>query len=1314
MQYTTKDLTEKLKKMPFHMALTNSKNVYPELSSYTGHFLQLCLPNYLTQEDGQPFLSLSYPDQNLHTFYGFEKSNQRHVSIAKDDLSYESLKYKRPGKLSTFVRGGELKNYLHYFSSENSYALPLLLYFSLFEEEYLNEASSLVKDLLHQRRVSFIITNKFYANKLLSKDSSSFRSVIEIKNAYLKVTNKSVFDSLDALPFKQLVSSEISKISSSGYSQESLYILVSGIGYGRNTFSIDPLTLSSYPEWNRTAEKIRHSVSGTLSTHLFNAHHAFIKSVLEAKQVLVPHLNLYPTPPEFVIDNKLELNRKLKVKKTNGLTSLFLDLDNKLLTQFNATQGRNTGIIDALLSKPNLLSQGLSNTKPLLKDLGYELIVDKQLENFIERKTLFYKKEAQPLNPVTNTELLAYYSPGKYLCKKTLMHPITLSKIWTKGMYYNITPSWTREEFDAGNEPVVNEMGSIIGSDTYKIRLSVLELLVDSNQNIISIKENKTRSLEEDSTSTTTKKSESSETLKKAKWEPLLDEFLESFDLPVVEDVSVTRAQEISQLKERLLKRLPHLKPYQVDETVKNSLKKGGILASVMGSGKTHMGMGVLYLRNKAFNLIIVPPSLVSNWSKTLREHKFFVRKLLSHSSVDRLIEHYSKLKNLPPLEKRKKMYADQEFYITTPEFLALGDTGNMVYDEWTATYNKRGKRIDDDKYGKLMIYETCEVKSTRFTSMGEAKELAISLNQSHEYGHHIQECPKCKAKKNNGFTHKGYCNNCGYSAFSYIGNRVNKYVISSKETVNGKDFIFGPHTTFKKIIEDKQSFTTQTPKAKITQTIRLTGKDGAPVRSNVIEKELITQPKTHSNYSVPAYKRLGKIFGSKLIDEVHEVANFDSLRGAAVKSVKCDETWACSGTLSRGHVKDIESALLHSYESNSPICPYSEWNRQAFREQFITQKVKKTTLHDDKKVLYKKGTKTSVSIVPEASNVTLLRKVLSSKMTMVSPDIVEAEWNLPSMSRTYVPVKLSKDNLKYYYEVLNNIATWYKHATSKDLRRNMMSKLWELRHICEGEDKLKVIESYIQQWGASKHKFVLVSPTKPMYIKMIELLKKYSIKHICVDEKTPASKREEITTRFEDPNIQAVVSRTKLINTGLNTLVHADKLLISGLEYFPSVLRQMERRLVRPGQKSSHVEIVYPIVRITPRESIEEQMLRLIFRKETAVNEILEGKVRWIKSAQLIESIMEKQGASKVLQAIVSDDDNPISDIDLETLFNSPISLDDVTAKAIDNLKDDKQPFDDLDLAFEENKILEEKCKDVITKDSELLPIVDFELPKS
>lgn len=984
------------------------------------------------------------------------------------------------------------------------------------------------------------------------------------------------------------------------------------------------VTQTEYPT---LAELVKHIKGQPQVTH-----------IPDYKDTELPNLGYLPIANTAINPITIKSNAKTKVE---GLTEAFIRYDNDMLTAFNSIEGRDIGLIAAHTSRPTLLSSDIEVLTNTVETYGYTVELTAQDRKRLDVKRAYFSREILPLQPITNTELLAYYAPGYITATTTLSNPLTGKPVWIKGINYSLNPSWTRTELYPEAEPVVNGDGKVIGKEDYTIKYSILQLNVTTEGGSIAIQENVCRdSYDDEQTEKEAEAKANGEDYKHPEWKPLLDEFLQVFELPKIALAKEVLKTQYATNVGILSKRYPFLKGYQIDAAANNALKSGGILGSDMGAGKTLQALSILILKQKKLNLIIAPPGLVANWIKEGNKVGLNIRKLLTHDAVTKLQTHAANLKRLTPQEKSKRYYEEQEVYITTPEFLGLGGTGNKLYTPWNATYS-----VDSDtatikaKYGTIVprgnYIERITLTTNRSTSQQEAEELKIKQGQSHLYAHHVKNCPQCGATHDSGFSFNGYCSakvwdinrqahkTCNYTAYHY----------TAKETIKTEER------------EATLKILTYTGKEKLDN-----GKTEKKYKEVTKLQLPITETglKDKSNHAYPAYKRLGKLFGLKIIDECHLVGNLHSFKGQSVAAVNTDYTYSLSGTLSRGYVNDIETALSNSFSSDSPVFPFKIWDNTAFREQFTTTKQKQTTIFGE----LKKGTGSTI-IVPEASNVNRLRKMLNSGLTIAPEHLIEAEWSLPELQRVYREVTLTEETQKKYYEILTSVSKWAKTATAAEISRGAMSRLWDLRALCDGPEKLSVIEEYIKLWAREGHKFIIVAPTIQLYRQIRAIMDSYGIHHIAVDEHTPADKREEVTMKFADSKYRAVISRTKLICTGLNTLVHATRLCIAGGEYQHTTIRQMEKRIRRPGQKHHDIQVVYPIVRLSPKLSVEEEMLRLVLKKEAAVNEIVKGTNRWAGPAMLIESAMAKQGAAQVLSALLSSE--TVTDISLASLFTIP-----------------------------------------------------------
>jgi len=1271
-----------------------------------GAFIADALPDFLTTK---PFLSLSFPEIPTSFYMGIKNQNFR--TIVLSDVTSKSRHMKYPSdKAGVLVRSGKPKDYIHYLEKKRAGLKPtVLLGWDMYDPARFDlELAEMAKNYRYEfGNMLFIVFHQGDLGRKLHRFgydplklwSVSFKNTLferDIDKAVAIYNNRD--DALRDIRFdddkveerkaiRAKASKEIDAITKQLPFSASCFFIPCGYPYHYGYKPIEPKALgilseATTEEWQDVATACRTASTSILTSmgavNNFDYAGKALQEEADAKGYILD-LGRIPKAPTDWKSNKIELGNTLKVKQ-NNMAGAFLNLDDTRLQWFNSAEGRPTGISSALLSRPNLLGRGAKEASEILEGLGYELNLTPALIQRLERKKKFYKFQESPLHELQGHELVAYYDHGKYTCKETIINPDNKVILWKKGKEYEIIPTWAKMMYAGGTEPIVNEANTIIGVEELAVRLSYLQLKVQTENGHVTISENQCRDNKEEleviteeelgliptsvsvtpaatsmptpirgkKAKTKIKVTKSTSTLK-PRWIPMLDEFIKAFGLPNVPTIMDIRPELIKNNYKKVMKLMPDLKSYQVDCCVRNATKKGGILGGTMGSGKTRMMLGTLLLRDHMFNLVIVPPMLIDNWMDHFKKYGLYAQTLLDHESINTLCTRYKALKGLKPEEKRSKLHARQEFYVTTPEFLTLGGIGNVVYDEWVATYESKRLVVDPitgeptlDANGKKQYEKTKhELPCTKYHAKGEHTAAKLTCGTRHSYGDHVKECPKCKAKRDHelGFTEKGVCKKCGHIAFGYKG--VKKLTATCPD---------GHSHPIQKWI-----FSGKCPECDHTAPAQVTPHKEEGINMSFIDELLegtkgksTTRAKLKSFNAFPAYKRIGGIFGAKAIDEVHLLANFNSQRGLAVFGIKTKETWVASGTIARGYVTDLEASLCHVHGANTPIFPFYPWGngREGFREQFVTERVKSivTNKDADKK-------KTSFSPMPEASNLNRLRRMLNCVTTTVGDSIMEKEWKLPAIKRTYEEIWLNEANQTRYLQELTNIKSWFSGASDVERHRGALQKLWNLRLICDGEEKEQVIEKYVIRWLKEGHKFILTASTMAQYRKLKAIVDRNKVKYLAIDEKVPADKRDEVTAGFSDPTIQALISRTKLINVGLNTLVHADRLLICSLEYSPDTLRQMEKRICRPGQLSKDLQVIYPIVRMKPKSSVEEKMLKLVLEKELAVKEMMEGKVRWQSAAELLEAAREKKGAAKVLHDVTSEDTETTVD---DSLFTS------------------------------------------------------------
>jgi len=1244
-----------------------------------GAFLSDALPD---QACSDPLLGLTFGEVPTSFYMGIRNPNLRFIVLS--ELTSKSRHLRFPSdKCGVLVRTGHCKDYVNYLREKRDHLQPRILVgwqmfntdlfskeMKLINKDYSNEFGDCLFFVFHTSPIEGKVskfgsysepcplwTVKFSSSNferdmdkalaITAKRDEELRKIrfMDDKVAERQALRKTASEQLEAitkpLPF-QLTCYYIPSFYHSSQSKGTV-----------QKFTLDPLTPETENEWNEVAKECKAITHRKLNTqgayHNFKATSQALQEEIEARGYILDLGRIPQLPPNWN-GNSIELGQNLKVRQHN-ITGAFLKLNNRTFEWFNSAEGRPTGVREALLSRPNLLGRGLNEASQVLDGLGYQLTTSPELEKRLEKKKRFYKFQESPLHELKGHELVAYYNHGKYTCRQTVSNPDTKKPLWIKGHEYEIIPTWAKMLYAGGSEPIVNEANAIIGMEELSVRLSYLQLKVQTESGTAVISENQCRNADDvvevvDELGSTPAPTSTGKSSKASDWTPMLDEFIESFGLPNVPTIAELKPHLLKKHFSDLKEKMPDLKSYQADCCIRNATKKGGILGGTMGSGKTRMVIGTLLLRKHMFNLIIVPPMLVDSWLQHFKLYKLHAEPLLTHAALDQLVERYKQLRGLKPTEKRKQLRADQEFYVTTPEFLTLGGIGNVVYDEWTATYESKRVVVDPitgepvlDSRGKRQ-YEKIQqqVTSTRYHSKNEHSKAKLTFGTRHSFGDHVKKCPKCNTKQDNdAFTSKGWCRKCGYRAYSYKGVRqLHGRCLEGHANPLSKWIFRGhcPDCAHQDIVGLQEEKAEKISLDFINELLE--GTKGA-------QNTMGAKVKSFNAY--PAYKRIRGIFGAKAIDEVHLLANFNSQRGMAVFGIKTKETWVASGTIARGYVTDLEASLCHVHGANTPIFPFYPWGsgREGFREQFVTERVKTSvTAKEGKK-------KQSSSPMPEASNLNRLRRMLNCVTTTVPDSTMEKEWNLPPIKRSYEEIWLKKPNQDKYLQELTSIKSWFSGASDVERHRGALRRLWNLRLICDGEEKENCIEKYVKLWIKQKRKFILTASTVAQYRRLCNILERNNVNYLAVDDKTPADRRDEVTAQFADPEIRALVSRTRLVNIGLNTLIYADRLLIASLEYSPDSLRQMEKRICRPGQLSSDLQIIYPVVRMKPKSSVEEKMLKLVLEKELAVKEMLEGKVRWQSAAELLEAAKEKKGAAKVLQDIMSEDESQ----ELEDIFS-------------------------------------------------------------
>lgn len=147
---------------------------------------------------------------------------------------------------------------------------------------------------------------------------------------------------------------------------------------------------------------------------------------------------------------KIALSIRLK-PKTDPITNLYLDIDQRQIEIFNPVIGKPTGLKENLLWRPVLTKQGIEWAKNALQPFGYQLDATPEVHNYVEKKVRKGERVLAPNYALTQYEMLAYYRNEERIAQKTIINPDTKKPLWLEGKNYQVTPSWDREQILVDN-----------------------------------------------------------------------------------------------------------------------------------------------------------------------------------------------------------------------------------------------------------------------------------------------------------------------------------------------------------------------------------------------------------------------------------------------------------------------------------------------------------------------------------------------------------------------------------------------------------------------------------------------------------------------------------------------------------------------------------------------------------------------------------------------------------------------------------------------------------------------------------------------
>jgi hypothetical protein len=777
-----------------------------------------------------------------------------------------------------------------------------------------------------------------------------------------------------------------------------------------------------------------------------------------------------------------------------------------------------------------------------------------------------------------------------------------------------------------------------------------------------------------------------------------IETFNEVFPPPTPALATETYEQEIRQNLARIRDRFsPYydLKNYELRVAALSSIKNATANGSCMGAGKTLMSIMSAWSKGSHYAVVVAPTKAMKTWAEELDKcglyheligYRFSPEKGWYKNPKENGISHIRRLNQRMMRRQRQTNrlgLIETEFYVVSSELLALGDQSNQRFDLWHADYpltpqiasqiNACEITLPPNRWQILSLEEhdpdnqlngaekrklnssreVIRVWSDRIDNQLEIKQAGWEgVIPVKRFSNVTSRCPVCRAESPT-WLESGSCLGCGHHHRSH--RRGQKTVRTTKMMTMRE-------------LRARGIFTT------------------APLPSNFC----FTSTK-NSSLQYPAYKMLGRKFGTKIIDEVHTQAGFDTLHGQAIQNIRTKHTMILSGTLCRTYITEIEPLLCLLHPLASGQFPHAPWDMTHFREQFSTQEkenVRHSYQRNGRDLNIASNTTRGRNFrktVPEASNLTRLRAYIHGVHTYAEEHEIQNAWNLAKPRERLIPVTLEAktqeqenqwtSELRALYEAqlapardatarnsddllasLNpvnnqdstNVANGFVHIHSaqhrrpstlhytRAVQRQIENYFSRMRLIADGPEKLDAIIAWTREQNAAGHRCVLVGGRRQFFKMIVNRMQNEGIRFTTLDEQTAPEDRHELLTNFRNSTIPNLLSRTRLINTNYNQLTCCSRGLFWGLDPSPSAMEQMKYRLSRPGQTNPDIEWGILITVNPSASSYEHAFYNILLRKQQAIRETLKSVDRPRTLDEVVRQNEERQLQSQLLEEIL------------------------------------------------------------------------------
>lgn len=238
------------------------------------------------------------------------------------------------------------------------------------------------------------------------------------------------------------------------------------------------------------------------------------------------------------------------------------------------------------------------------------------------------------------------------------------------------------------------------------------------------------------------------------------------------------------------------------------------------------------------------------------------------------------------------------------------------------------------------------------------------------------------------------------------------------------------------------------------------------------------------------------------------------------------------------------------------------------------------------------------------ATNIRELHRTLKKSMMIrrLKKDVLK---ELPSKTRTVVPLGLKKKDMKNYQEAEQDIIKWLRENKSitKAKRAKKAEKLVQMGYLkrLSAELKIPLVLDWIRDFLQQSNEKLVVFGVHQCILKRIQ---EEFPKSVLVDGKTTRLNRQKAIKTFQhNKKTRLFIGNIQAAGTAI-TLTAASSLIFAELDWVPGNHTQAEDRIHRLTQQYP-VNIYY----LVAENTIEEKLCKIIQKKQRIVSNTLDGK---------------------------------------------------------------------------------------------------------